>query len=107
MKHAHLYLFLTILLLLALAAAPAQALTRAELAELPVLTMKPIVREGDLRRLYTEEGAFICPDGLFFGMPLEDAVELLPLSETMRPGEEAFDERKYSEAANGYVTLTP
>ena len=100
-------LLLAAILTLAFAVSPARALTRADLAELPVVPMKPIVREGLLGRLYTEEGAFICPDGLYFGMPLEDAVALLPLSESMTPGEEAFDERKYSEAPDGCVTLRP
>ena len=105
MKHAHLCLFLTMLLLLSLSAAPAQAINRAEL---PTMTMKPLLREGELRRLYTEEGAFLCPDGLYFGMSLEEAIDLLPLSETMRRGEEAFDERKVVVVPDsGFVTLKP
>ena len=104
MKRTYYCLLVTALLLVALAI-PAQAATSKNP---PTVPMNPIIREGDLRRLYTEEGAFICPDGLYFGMSLDDAVELLPLSETMRPGEEAFDPRKYSELPDtAYATVNP
>lgn len=104
MKRPHLRLFLTILLLLALTSSPAQAMRGMEP---PTITMKPIVRTGDLPSLFSETG-FACPEGFSFGMSLDDAIEALPLSETMRPGEEAFDERKYVESPeNGFCSLNP
>ena len=104
MKRTHLRLFLTMLLLLAFASIPAQAMRGMEP---PTITMKPIVRTGDLSSLFSETG-FACPEGFSFGMSLDDAIEALPLSDTMRPGEEAFDPRKYGELPdNGYATLSP
>ncbi len=69
--------------------------------------MQMIVRERDLHDLFTTE-TFCLPDDLPFGTGLEEAIEWLPLSETMRPGEEAFDARKYTELPdNGFYTLRP
>ena len=97
-------LILAAALLLALAAAPAQAMTAREL---PAVRLKPAVRETALRDLIGEDG-FLCPEGFSYGMPLEDAIEALPLSDTMRPGDEAFDSRTYVESTeNGYCSLNP
>ena len=69
--------------------------------------MQPIVRERDMHDLFTTE-TFKMPDDLEFGTLLEDVIEWLPLSETMTPGNEAFDARKYKELPqNGFYNLVP
>ena len=97
-------LSLAVCLLVTLAAAPAQAIT---IRELPAVQLKPVVRETALRDLFSEDG-FACPAGFSFCMALDDAVEALPLSDTMRPGDEAFDSRTYVESTeNGFCSLNP
>lgn len=61
----------------------------------------------ELGALYTDEG-FIYPGTFAFGDALDGVVKQLPSPETMSPGSDSFDERKYVESSeNGYVSITP